>query len=125
MRALRAAIVMFSVLGAAPIGHADDRPYAIPFTPEWAAPQLDALPYGGPPGTEIQIGGHKFHRYVRVFYGDQPMAIVDRGKDYIVAVIPQYVRHDDYIYVVDETGRARTRYVFDVFARRPAHWHRY
>jgi hypothetical protein len=118
MRALRAAMLTVTMLGLAPSTRADDRPYAIPFTPEWAAPQLDAVPYGGPPGTEIEIGGHKFHRAVRAFYGDRPMLIVARGKDYIVAVIPQYVRHDDFIYVVDETGRARTRYVFDVFPRR-------
>jgi hypothetical protein len=125
MRLLPAALLGITILGTAPFARADDRPYAIPFTPEWAAPQLDVIPYGGPPGTEVQISGHTFHRTVRVFYGDWPMPIVQRGKSYIIAVIPQYVRHDDFIYVVDSTGRARTRYPFDVVARRHEHWHRY
>jgi hypothetical protein len=123
MRHLVAGILSVTILGLAPIAQADRRPYAVPFTPEWAAPQLDASPYGGPPGTEVEISGHKFNSLVRVFYGDQPMFIVQRGKDFIVAVIPQYVRHDDFIYVMDSTGRARTRLPFDVLARRHDHWH--
>jgi len=120
MRALRAAMLTVTMLGLAPAARAD-RPYTIPFTPEWAAPQLDAFPISGPPGTEVQIGGHKFHRDVAAFFGDQPMTTTGRGKAYIVAFIPQVWGHDDFIYVVDETGRARTRYVFDVFARRRHH----
>jgi hypothetical protein len=122
MRLLLAAILSATILGPAPIAHADDRRWAIPFTPEWAAPQLDARPYGGPPGTEVEIFGHKLSRAVRVFYGDQPMFIVERGKDYVIAVVPQYVRHDDFIYVTDSTGRARTRFAFDVLAHRHDHW---
>src|SRR5262245_48723815 len=98
--------VAFVVTGA--VVRADDRPYAIPFTPEWAAPQLDMSPRIGPPGTEIYIFGTRFHADVGVFYGDLPMPILERGKRYIIAVIPPHPRRDDFIYVVDNTGRART-----------------
>jgi hypothetical protein len=113
-RFIASVFVFIATLGTIGAPRADDRRYAIPFTPEWAAPQLDVIPYGGPPGTTVEITGHRFHKAVRVFYGDQPIPIVDHGKNYIVAVIPRYVRHDDFLYVIDSTGRARTRLPFDV-----------
>jgi hypothetical protein len=98
------------------VAHADDvwSRYAEPFTPQWAAPMLDVYPAGGPPGTRIEIRGSKFHRSAQVFLGDQPMPIVAFGDRFIVAVVPRYVRGDDFIYVVDGTGRARSFVPFDV-----------
>lgn len=124
-RFIVAALASIALLESAGAARADDRPYAVPFTPEWAAPQLEARPYGGPPGSQVQISGAKFHQAVRVFYGDQPMPIVARGKRYVIAIIPRYVRHDDFIYVVDNTGRARTRVPFDVITREPWRYQHY
>jgi hypothetical protein len=109
------AVLCLATVSATPVAQADDRSrYAEPFTPAWAAPQLEMYPEVGPPGTQVQISGAKFHRDVEVFLGDQPMPIIERGGKYIVAVIPRYARGDDYIYVVDNTGRARTAVPFDV-----------
>ncbi len=101
---------------SAGIAQADDyrSRYAEPFTPAWAAPVLDVYPAGGPPGTPVEIVGAKFHRSVQVFFGDQPMQIIELGRRHIVAVIPPYARATDFIYVVDNTGRARTVVPFDV-----------
>jgi len=110
-----AALCVAAVCGAG-IARADDvwSRYAEPFTPAWAAPMLEVYPEGGPPGTEVEIRGSKFHRSVQVFLGDQPMPIIAFGDRFIVAVVPRYVRGDDYIYVVDRTGRARSFVPFDV-----------
>jgi hypothetical protein len=110
------AVVGLAISSVTPVAQADDRAarYAQPFTPAWAAPQLDITPPGGPAGTQVQISGANFHDDVRVFYGDQPMPIVERGRKYIVATIPWNVRGDDFIYVVDSTGRARTFAAFDL-----------
>ncbi|MBS1120710.1 MAG: hypothetical protein H6Q90_2938 [Deltaproteobacteria bacterium] len=115
------AVLSLAMLGATPVAQADDRGrYAPPFTPAWAAPQLGVDPPGGPAGTRVRITGANFHRTVRVFFGDQPMPILERGRGYIVAMIPWHVRRDDFIYVVDSTGRARTVAPFDVI--RPRRW---
>jgi hypothetical protein len=97
--------------------------YAPPFTPQWAAPQLDVRPEVGPPGTRVQITGVRFHDNVRLFYGNQPMPILELGRRHAIAVIPPNARGDDFIYVVDSTGRARSFVPFDV-TRRP-YRHRY
>ncbi len=112
------AAAIAATIGVAPAEADRPRPsdYAAPFTPAWAAPQLDDNPGIGPPGTEVEISGSKFHRGVRVFYGDRPMQIIARDERHILAVIPPYVRNDDYIYVVDNTGRARTAFPFEVGA---------
>lgn len=115
-----AAAVIATLLGASPAdAQRRYRPsdFAEPFTPAWAAPQLVVTPDFGPPGTEVQISGSRFHRGVQVFYGDQPMQIVAIGKRHIIAVIPRGVRHADYIYVVDNTGRARTDIPFAIDRR--------
>jgi hypothetical protein len=111
-----AASVIASVVAVAPADAQRYRPsdYAAPFTPAWAAPQLVVTPEFGPPGTEVQISGARFHRGVQVFYGDRPMEIIAIGKQAIVAVIPWGVRGADYIYVVDNTGRARTDVPFAI-----------
>jgi hypothetical protein len=117
MRTLAVAVGLTLALSSA---HADRRRYyAQPFTPAWAAPQLQIRPAGGPPGTQIEISGVTFHDDVRVFYGDRPMAIVEGGRRHVVAVIPPGARGDDFIYVVDVTGRARSVVPFDVV--RPRH----
>lgn len=106
-----AAAAIATMLGAGPV-EAQRRPrpadFAEPFTPAWAAPQLVVTPEFGPPGARVQISGARFHRGVQAFYGDLPMQIVAVGKRHIIAVIPWGVRHADYIYVIDNTGRART-----------------
>ncbi len=117
MRTLEIVVaVCVAAAGGTRIVQADDRwsRYAEPFTPEWAAPVLDVYPQGGPPGTQIEIVGSKFHRSVQVFLGDQPMPIVELGRRHIIAVVPRFARGGDYIYVVDATGRARTAVPFDV-----------
>lgn len=93
------------------------RYYAPPFTPEWAAPQLEVRPEGGPPGTRVQITGVTFHDHVRLFYGGQPMPILEVGRKHAIAVIPPNARGDDFIYVIDNTGRARSFVPFDVIRR--------
>lgn len=87
---------------------------ARPFTPAWAGPQLDVSPSSGPPGTRVRISGAKFHENVEVYYGDVPMQILRVGGRDIDAVIPPDVRGDHFIYVIDNTGRARTSYRFDL-----------
>ncbi len=120
---MRLAGILMMTLLAASTAHADRRYYdAPPFTPAWAAPQLEVRPPVGPPGTQIEISGVKFHSGVRVFYGDVPMPILEVGRRYVVAVIPPGVRGDNFIYVVDNTGRARSVVPFDVVGR---HRHRY
>jgi hypothetical protein len=108
------AIVLVMALSTSPARAQRYHGYAPPFTPAWAAPQLHVDPPAGAPGTVVRIGGARFHRGVRVFYGDQPMQILERGDRYVVAVIPPYARGGDFIYVVDNTGRARTQVPFDV-----------
>lgn len=121
VQAIRTLVIALA-LGASPnLAHAD-RPYGPPFTPAWAAPQLIADPPAAPPGTAVRISGAKFHRYVQAFYGDQPMQVLEVGDRYLVAVIPYHVRHEDFIYVVDNTGRARTA---EPFALLRHHHHRY
>ncbi|HEU4613864.1 MAG TPA: hypothetical protein VFS15_17345 [Kofleriaceae bacterium] len=115
------AIVFVMALSTSPAGAQRWHGYAPPFTPAWAAPQLHVDPPAGAPGTVVRIGGARFHRGVRVFYGDQPMQILERGDRYVVAVIPPYARRGDFIYVVDNTGRARTRVPFEVTRRYPRH----
>jgi hypothetical protein len=105
LAALTAALV-------APEAWAQRRDQAPPFTPGWAGPQLEARPGSGPPGTEVRISGARFRDGVRVYYGDQPMRIVDRRDRVIVAVIPRGARDDRHIYVVDPSGRARTEVRF-------------
>ena len=109
------AFVAALLMVAAP-AEADRKPrpsdYAEPFTPGWAAPLLFVTPDYGAPGMQVEISGAKFHRYVQVFYGDRPMEILAVGKRYIIAVIPWHVRHHDFIYVVDSTGRARSAVPF-------------
>lgn len=116
------AIVAFVALAILAVAPADaDRRYRAtgpPFTPGWAAPQLVVIPEGGPPGTVVQISGAKFHKYVEVFYGDVPMQILERSDRHIVAVIPRRIGFSDYIYVVDNTGRARTDIPFYLDRRR-------
>ncbi len=87
---------------------------AQPFTPDWAAPQAVAIPEVGAPGTqvEIQIPRKKFHGNVQVFYGDRPMQILGVNRHSILAVIPWRAYRDDFIYIVDSTGRARTTVPF-------------
>lgn len=105
------------LLGASTnLAHAD-RPYAPPFSPAWAAPQLVADPPVAPPGTAVRISGAKFHRDVQAFYGDIPMQVLEVGDRYLVAVIPHHVHHEDFIYVVDNTGRARTAEPFALVHR--------
>lgn len=97
--------------------------YVPPFTPYWAAPQLEVYPAIGPPGSRVEITGSKFHRGLQVFYGDRPMQILAVGNRAIVAVIPPGARGDDYIYVTDITGRARTKLPFAV-ERPPLRYYR-
>lgn len=128
--AIGLALVVLAMLGTTPAEAQRYRSrYAQPFTPEWAAPLLYVDPPSGPPGTTVRIGGARFHRGVRVFYGDQPMEILERGDRYVIAVIPPYARGDDFIYVVDNTGRARTEIPFEVAPRwrysRPGPYSRY
>ena len=111
------AIVATLGVGAAEAQRYRPSDYAPPFTPAWAAPQLVVIPEVGPPGTEVQISGARFHRGVQVFYGDRPMEIVAIGRRHIIAVIPWRVRHDEFIYVVDNTGRARTHIPFAIDRR--------
>lgn len=120
-----AALLTIAVLAAAPAAQAGRgrHYYAPPFTPEWAAPQLDIRPEFGPPGTQVQIRGVTFHDNVRFFYGGQPMTILEVGRKHAIAVIPPNVRGDDFIYVVDSTGRARSFEPFDVI--RPSYRYRY
>ena len=120
------AFVAALLMVAAP-ADADRRPrpsdYAQPFTPGWAAPLLVVTPDYGAPGMQVQISGAKFHRGVRVFYGDQPMEILAVGKRDILAVIPWRVQHHDFIYVVDSTGRARSAVPFAIeFADHYRRW---
>ncbi len=103
--------------GTVRTAHADRRAPA--FTPDWAAPQLTADPPDGPPGTQIVIRGPRFHNNVQVFYGNVPMQIVGVGDREIVALVPDGVRGANYIYVVDNTGRARTSVPFQVWAGPP------
>lgn len=112
------AAAIATTVGVAPAQADRPRPsdYAPPFTPAWAAPQLEVSPGIGPPGTEVEISGAKFHRGVQAFYGDRPMPIIARDERHLVAVIPARVGGDDYIYVVDNTGRARTAYPFELAA---------
>lgn len=119
-------IILALALAAAPAG-ADRYPrsYAPPFTPEWAAPQLIVIPEVGPPGTqiEIQIPGKKLHGMPQVFYGDRPMQVLGVTRHTILAVIPWRVNRDDFIYIVDPTGRARTTVPFTL-ARPPGRYYR-
>lgn len=119
-------VVALAVAGAAPAA-ADRYPrsYAPPFTPDWAAPQLVVIPEVGTPGmqVEIQIPGKRFHRGVQVFYGDRPMQVLGVHKHTILAVIPWRAHRDDFIYVVDPTGRARTTIPFTL-ARPPSRYSR-
>jgi hypothetical protein len=119
MRPLEIVVALCVAAGSTSVAQADDRwsRYAEPFTPDWAVPVLDVYPQGGPPGTQIEIVGSKFHRSVQVFLGDQPIPIVELGRRHIIAVIPRFARGDDFIYVVDATGRARTAVPFDVVRR--------
>src|SRR5690606_18438090 len=73
--------------------------------------QLHVEPPDGPPGTWVLITGADFDRDAQVFYGDVPMPVVEVDEGRIVAIVPQ-VRGDDFIYVVDDTGRARTAVPF-------------
>lgn len=115
---MRSAVILVLALLAAPAARADDR-YASPFTPAWAAPQLSVTPEDGAPGTEVVIRGAKFHDGVSVYLGDVPMQIVRSTEREIVAVVPYGIRRDDYIYVIDPTGRARTAQLFRVWSRPP------
>ncbi|MBA3538903.1 MAG: IPT/TIG domain-containing protein [Deltaproteobacteria bacterium] len=128
MRSLKilAALATLALVGATPlVADADDRGrYAPPFTPQWAAPQLDLSPEVGGAGTQVVIRGTRFHKDVGVYFGDQPMPIIERGDRYLVAVIPPYARGDDYIYVVDNTGRARTFAPFQVVRHGPYRYYR-
>lgn len=122
MRAIQALLISIAAAAGTNVAQADKpADYAPPFTPMWAAPQLTADPPVGGPGTVIQIYGAKFHRQVQAFYGNQPMQVIEVGDRYILAVIPQYVRHEDFIYVVDSTGRARTSEPFALVRRAYRH----
>jgi hypothetical protein len=88
-----------------------------PFTPAWAAPQLDVYPHAGRPGERVVISGARFGRGARVYYGHQPMRVLEREERRIVAVIPRGARGDRFIYVVDRTGRARTFQLFALHRR--------
>ena len=111
-------MILMAIGALANVAQADRSRYAPPFTPMWAAPQLGAEPRAGAPGSYVRIYGATFHRYVQVFYGDQRMQIVEVGKRYIIAKIPWHVRHDDFIYVIDSTGRARTAEPFALYRPR-------
>ena len=95
---------------------AADRPrydrYAPPFTPAWAAPYLVVTPDYGAPGMQVEISGAKFHRDIGVYYGGEPMEVLAVSDRVILAVIPWRARGSDFIYVVDNTGRARTAVPF-------------
>lgn len=103
-------LVWLALLGTVAV--ADDRHR--PYSPSWAAPQLLVTPDTGPPGTVVAIRGMEFHGFVSVSYGDQRMQLVRASRHEIVAMIPPNVRGADYIYVVDQTGRARTVLPFRV-----------
>jgi hypothetical protein len=91
---------------------------ARPFSPQWAAPQLEVQPRGGPPGTPVRITGEGVGGAdVRAYYGDRRMEILRRGDDTLVAEIPAGVRGDDFIYVVGDGGRARTVERYDLQSR--------
>lgn len=117
-------LVIIAIIAASAADAQRWRRYEPPFTPAWANPQLHVFPDGGPGGTEVQIRGAKFHDGLRVFYGDRPMRILDASDRHIVAMIPWDVRHDDYIYVVDRTGRARTVVPFAVHRPRSRYYDR-
>jgi hypothetical protein len=79
------------------------------------------IPEVGAPGTqvEIQIPGKRFHKNaVQVFYGDRPMQILGVTRHSILAIIPWRAHRDDFIYLVDPSGRARTTIPFTL-ARPP------
>jgi hypothetical protein len=99
--------------------------YAPPFTPAWAAPQLGVEPQVGRPGTQVHIFGAKFHAGLQVFFGDHPMPIVAANKREIIAMVPWNAHGQDFIYVTDNTGRARTSFPFAVERRHDGHYHRW
>lgn len=104
--AAAAAALAFSSTASAQDRYADR---AVPFTPGWAAPQLEVTPWSAVPGEPVQVSGPGMGGdEVRVYYGDQRMRVIRRGDDSVVAIIPRDARGDRFIYAVGDTGRART-----------------
>ena len=114
-----AGLAMASAGAGERVAAAQDREEAArarPFTPRWAAPQLELSPRGGPPGTAVAIRarGAEFSEVAEAYYGSLPMRILRREDDELVVRIPYSAARDQFIYVVDRVGRARTIRAFSL-----------
>jgi hypothetical protein len=96
--------------------------YAQPFTPAWAAPLIHVDPPFGRPGQQVRITGTSFRRNTQAFYGNQPMQILALNRREIIATVPWNARGRNFIYVWDQTGRARTPFAFVVDRRNPRYY---
>ena len=116
---LAAGLALASAGAGERVAAAQDREEAArarPFTPRWAAPQLDLSPAGGPPGTSVVIRarGAEFSEVAEAYYGSLPMRILRRDDEELIVRIPPSATRDQFIYVVDRVGRARTIRAFSL-----------
>lgn len=80
-----------------------------PFTVLPPAPFIASMtPEAGPPGARVRIMGKHLGPDTQLYYGEQPMPVVWRGRYALEAVIPPNARESHYLYITGPGGEARS-----------------
>ncbi len=69
---------------------------------------VSVSPPGGAPGSVVRITGTNLTGAEKVRYAKVPMAIVERGPDYVDAMIPPRASRDQFVWLAGANGQARS-----------------